>query len=173
MRNGNHRLLKGAIAGMIGGLVGSWTMNRFQSGLSKVQESWEKSSHRPQPPNRPASDEAATALVARRVTRAILGRDLTDDEMKISEPLVHYGFGTLSGGIYGLAAELTAVAKKGTGALFGSALWLAADEFAVPKLELSKPATAYGPKVHAEALAAHLVYAITTEEVRRGIRAIL
>ena len=173
MRDGNHRLLKGAIAGMIAGLAGSWMMNEFQSGVSKVGEAWKKSAHRPPEPHRQSSDEAATALLARRLSRTILGRDLTDDEMRIAEPLVHYGFGTFSGGIYGLVAELIPKSRKGSGTLFGTALWLIADEVAVPKLQLSKPATAYGPKVHAEALASHLVYGFTTEEVRRGIRAII
>jgi len=173
MRNGNHWLLKGAIAGMIGGFVGSWTMNQFQSGVSKVGKAWEKSAHRPPQPPRPSSDEAATARLARRLSHALLGRDLTDDEMKIAEPLVHYGFGTFSGGVYGLLAEIAPTARKGTGTVFGSSLWLAADEIAVPKLGLSKSSSTFGPKVHAEALAAHLVYGVTTEEVRRGIRALL
>ncbi|MGZ4788309.1 MAG: DUF1440 domain-containing protein [Terriglobales bacterium] len=171
MHDGNHRFLKGAIAGMIGGLVASWTMNQFQAGVSKVEEAWKKSSHQ-QRPKRQSSDAAATELVAQRLSRAILGRDLTPDEMKIAEPLVHYGFGTLSGGFYGFLAELSPVATKGTGSLFGTALWLVADEIAVPKLQLSKPLEAYPPKVHAEALAAHLVYGVTTEEVRRGVRAL-
>lgn len=175
MRNRRkHRFLKGAIAGMIGGLVASWAMNRFQSGVSKVGQAWEKSAHRPEPPQkRRSSDEAATALLARRISRAVLHRDLTPDEMKIAEPFVHYAFGTLSGGMYGLMAELTPVARKGAGSAFGTALWLAADEIAVPKLQLSKSATNYPPKVHLEALASHLVYSFTTEEVRRGVRALI
>ncbi|HVZ17741.1 MAG TPA: DUF1440 domain-containing protein [Terriglobales bacterium] len=172
MRNrGDRRFLKGALAGMMGGLVASWVMNEFQSGVSKVEESWQKSSHQPQP-ERQSSDPPATARFAQRLGYAILGRDLTPDEVKIAEPVVHYAFGAFSGGFYGLVSELVPSARKGTGILFGAALWLIADEIAVPKLRLSKSPAEYGPKVHAEALASHLVYGVATEGIRRGIRAV-
>jgi hypothetical protein len=175
-KSGNRRFLKSTIAGMIGGLVGSWAMNQFQSGVSTVQEAWKKSDHhrqRPQGSRPSSSDESATALLAKRMSQAILGRDLTPDELRIAEPLVHYGFGTISGGVYGFMTEFAPMTKKAAGSLFATALWLVADEIAVPKLRLSKPATAYPPEAHAKALASHLVYGFATEEVRRGIRAVI
>jgi len=170
----DRRILKGIIAGMVGGLIASWTMNRFQSGLRKVEEAWEKSAHQPASLRKqPVGDEAATTLLTRRLSRTALHRDLTNDEMKIAEPLVHYTFGTFAGGLYGMLAELTPLARKGAGSAYATALWLGADEIAVPKLRLSKSASEYPPKVHAQSLAAHLVYGITTEEVRRGVRALI
>ena len=173
MRNANHRLLKGVFAGMVGGLVASWVMNRFQSGVSKVQKTWEETSRHEEPKKQQSSDAAATELVAQRLSHLILGRDLTPEEMKFAEPFVHYAFGTLSGGFYGLASELAPAAKKGAGSLFGTLLWIAADEIAVPMLRLSKSPAQYGIGVHAEALASHLVYGFTTEEIRRGLRAVV
>jgi putative membrane protein len=178
MRDGcNHRYLKGFLAGMIGGFVGSWAMNQFSSGVSKVQQAWEKSDHHKQKPSdsKPSgsSDEAATALLAERISHAVLGRDLTDDEKAIAEPLVHYGFGTLAGGLYGLLAELTPLTTKGAGTAYATAMWFGGDEVAVPKLRLSKSASEYPASVHAEALASHLVYGLTAEGVRRGVRAVL
>src|SRR5581483_544408 len=175
MRNGNHRYLKGLLAGMIGGLVGSWTMNQFSSGVGKVQEAWKKTDRRhPNGGSRSSiSDEAATTMLAERISRAVLGRDLTGEEKKIAEPLVHYGFGTLTGGLYGLLAELTPLTTKGAGTAYATAIWIAGDEIAVPKLRLSKSAQAYPASVHAEALGSHLVYGLTTEGVRRAVRSVL
>jgi uncharacterized membrane protein YagU involved in acid resistance len=170
----DHQFLKGALAGMIGGLVASWTMNKFQAGLSRVAEAWDKSAHRNEAPKpRSSSDQAATAILAQRLSRAAMGRELSEDEMKIAEPVVHYAFGTLAGGVYGLLAELTPAATKALGCGYATALWLAGDEIAVPMLRLSKSPANYPAKVHLEAFASHLVYGISTEEVRRGVRALI
>jgi putative membrane protein len=71
---------------------------------------------------------------------------------------------------YGALAELSPTVAAGAGVPFGAALWLAADELAVPALGLSKPLPEYPPSVHANALAAHLVYSLTTDLVRRAVR---
>jgi len=172
----NHRFLKGAIAGMIGGFAGSWAMNQFSSGVSTVQQAWKKTDRRSPSQNNSQSsnsDEAATTLLAERISQAVLGRDLTDGEKKIAEPLVHYGFGAAVGSLYGVLAELTPMARKGAGTAYATAVWLGGDELAVPKLQLSKSASQYSAGVHTEALASHLVYGLTTEGVRRGVRALL
>lgn len=176
MRNGRqHRLVKGAIAGMIGGLVASWTMNRFQSSIGKVKEAWQKSAHEPdsQRPSSGPGDEPATALLARRLGRAVLGRELSESEVKAAGPVVHYVYGTLAGGLYGVMSELTSATRLGAGTGYATALWVGGDEIAVPKLQLSKSPSEYPPQVHAESLASHVVYGLAAEAVRRGVRAAL
>src|ERR1700678_440275 len=49
------------------------------------------------------------------------------------------------------------------------AVWAIADEIAVPALKLSKPPTDYPVSTHASALAAHLVYGISTALLCREI----
>lgn len=174
MRKPRHRYLKGLLSGMIGGFAGSWAMNRFQAAVGEVGESWRKSGgghDESQPVS--SSDEAATTLLAERISLSVRGRKLTDREKKIAEPLVHYGFGTLAGGLYGFLNEVAPLTRKGAGTAYGTAVWLGGDEVAVPALELSKPAPAYPASVHLEALASHLVYGLTVEGVRRGVRALL
>ncbi len=175
MRNGHsHRFLKGAIAGMIGGFLGSWTMNQFQSGVSAVGTAWEKSAHKPQLDQaRPSSDEAATTLLAERISQLVLRRDLTDDEKRTAEPIVHYAFGTLVGGLYGLMAELTPLTTRGAGCAYGTAVWLGGDEIAVPLMQLSKTPEKYPLSTHVEALASHLAYGLTLEGVRRASRGLM
>jgi putative membrane protein len=58
-----------------------------------------------------------------------------------------------------------------TGAGFGTALWLAADELAVPLLRLSRAPSHRTAEMHLQAFAAHIVYGVTAELVRRRIRA--
>jgi uncharacterized membrane protein YagU involved in acid resistance len=56
---------------------------------------------------------------------------------------------------------------------FGAAVWLGADEVAVPAFGLSKAPMEYPASTHASALAAHLVYGLTVDVVRRAVRAAL
>jgi hypothetical protein len=163
---------KGAAAGAVGGLVASWVMNRFQALVGKL--GGEASEDNEQHSSRRGEDESAgaddaTVKTAQRISR-VLGHELGPDEKKVAGPAVHYAMGAVSGGIYGAAAELAPVVTCGAGLPFGAAVWLAADEVAVPAFGLSKSPREYPPAVHLQALGAHLVYGLTTDLVRRGLR---
>jgi uncharacterized membrane protein YagU involved in acid resistance len=87
--------------------------------------------------------------------------------------MVHYSFGAVMGALYGGLAE--AVPRAGTlgGAAFGTAVWIGADELAIPMLGLSHRRTEYPLETHVQALAAHLVFGIATDLIRRAARAVL
>jgi len=51
--------------------------------------------------------------------------------------------------------------------LFGSLVWLAADELAVPALRLGPPPNKVGLKDHALGLSSHLVFGLVLDLVRR------
>jgi putative membrane protein len=160
-------VLKGILAGAVGGLVASWVMNQFQAGVTKVKEkvgAGESASEGDQ-----NEGEDATVKTAERVSRGVFHHQLQEDEKKAAGPAVHYAMGAVSGGIYGAVAELAPVTTLGAGLPFGAAVWLAADEVAVPAFGLSKKPTEYPAAVHVQALASHLVYGLTTDLVRRGL----
>jgi len=52
----------------------------------------------------------------------------------------------------------------------GTALWLTADEIAMPLLGLSEPTTRRPLEMHLHSFAAHLVYGLTAEVVRHSAR---
>lgn len=85
--------------------------------------------------------------------------------------MVHYSFGTLQCIAYAVSLELSG---KGGGLLtglgFGVALFALADEVAVPELGLSSKPSELPLSSHLSALAAHLVYGMSTEIGRRGLR---
>jgi uncharacterized membrane protein YagU involved in acid resistance len=70
-------------------------------------------------------------------------------------------------------AEYSALARSGFGTTFGSTLFAAADLLAVPALRLSPPLKDQPTSGLATPFAAHLVYGLTTELVRRLVRHIL
>ena len=173
---------KGLAAGLIGGLVASWTMNQFQAVWSKVAEGFEKShgaqSMKPSESEEPsqASEEDkeeqddATVKAARAVSEGIFDHELKESEKESAGAAVHYAFGTAVGGLYGAVAELSPEVTMGAGLPFGTAFWLVADETAVPLLGLAKGPTEYPASTHVYALASHLVYGATAELVRRAVR---
>ncbi len=86
--------------------------------------------------------------------------------------MVHYLFGAAVGAAYGAAAEKLPV-NKVAGVPFGAAVWATADELALPAAGLAGSFQEYPASVHFKALATHIVYGITTEMVRRGMRKVI
>ena len=186
-RRGEGDVPKGLAAGLVGGLVASWVMNRFQdvwirlagppspAPASTTQAEGQGSGQglrQTQKKNAEEQDDA-TVKTASAISEGVFGHELTKGEKKIAGPVVHYAFGTAVGGLYGAAAELAPEVTGGAGLPFGAAFWLVADETALPLLGLSKGPTAYPVAVHVYALASHLVYGLTAELVRRGVRGAL
>lgn len=181
--NTRPEVLKGLVAGTIGGLVASWVMDEFQSAWFKLSnrigqsEAGESSSANDggQSQNgegEPATTEAepATVKAAELVSAKIFGHRLAKGEKKIAGDAVHYATGAASGAVYGLAAELAPEVTAGAGLPFGTAVWLVVDEAAVPLLGLAKGPTEYPLSTHVYALASHFVYGISTEVVRSALR---
>jgi putative membrane protein len=158
--------IKGALAGLVGGLGGAWAMNQFQASLRKAMENCSGSSGKPMPQD---SDDATTRT-AQWLLKCTTGFELTPEQKQKAGPLVHYLFGGAMGAVYGALLERKGKQGLREGALLGGVLFLGADELMVPALKLSKSPAEYPLSVHASALAAHLVYGLTTEEVRRKVR---
>jgi putative membrane protein len=171
-------VVKGLAAGLAGGLVASWTMNRFQDVWTKAAESMKESQGNGSTKQEskgevePSSgeEEDATVKAASAISEGIFDHELTKSEKKLAGPAVHYAFGTSMGGLYGAVAEVAPEVTTGAGLPFGAAFWLVADETAVPLLGLSKAPTEYPLSTHAYALASHFVYGLTAEVVRRAVR---
>lgn len=176
-------VLRGMAAGLVAGLAASWVMNEFQqlrpqSSPPGDRERESDEDHadpqeRKEQLSRQGDDENATVKTAQAIAQHVLHRDLTPEEKRIAGPAVHYAYGSLVGALYGGLSELLPVASAGMGLPFGAALWLMGDEVAVPALGLAKPPTEYSPEVHADALAGHLMYGVTTDVLRRVLRHVL
>ena len=73
------------------------------------------------------------------------------------------------------AAYVERVRRDGgrSGVGLGTALWLTADEVAMPVIGLSAPTTQRPLEMHLQSFAAHIVYGVVGELVRKRIRAAL
>lgn len=173
--NGRHKpnVWKGAAAGAIGGLVASWTMNQFQNLWSQASEAIGPSQERSRSNGRQQqqqSGENATVKLAELISEKVAGKRLRGSQKQKAGALVHYGFGTAVGAVYGATAEFVPQVTSDWGLPYGAAVVVGADEVAVPALGLSKAPREYPVSKHAYALASHLVYGVTLELTRRLIR---
>ncbi|MFN2492593.1 MAG: hypothetical protein ABR501_06900 [Pyrinomonadaceae bacterium] len=85
---------KGLIAGLIGGVVASWTMNEFQAAWTKATEGFEKphgaQSMQPSEGQKPdqgspqdkESQDDATVKAARAISKGVFGHDLRESERR-------------------------------------------------------------------------------------------
>jgi hypothetical protein len=173
MHDSSTNAWKGLAAGLAGGLAATLVMTQFQELSAKLEKKLEESQgdggEKGQKKGQKKGEDA-TVKAASKVSRNVFHHPLTPGEKKTAGPAVHYGFGTLTGAAYGVLAELVPAVTRGAGAPFGTALWVGADEIAVPAFGLSGPPWESPPSVHVKALAAHLVYGVAAEGVRRLVR---
>lgn len=160
-------VIKGAVAGLIGGLVASFVMSEFQSLVTKLSEAGEKEK------SKKKKEEPATVKAAKEISEGVFDHKLTKREKEPAGEAMHYAMGATSDLIYGLASEIAPITTVGAGLPFGAAVWLIADDVVVPALGLSKSPTEYSFSTHSYALSSHLVYGLTTDLVRRAVRDLL
>jgi hypothetical protein len=170
---------KGLAAGMIGGLIAAWVMERFQEVIPKIGRRAEDAApafgHALDWPQRggfqlAGEHEPANVKAAVLVSVKVFGHELQPSEKAAAGEAMHYAVGALAGAAYGVLAEFMPAARYGAGAAFGAALWAVSDELSVPLAGLAGPPQDYSMRVHGSALAAHMVYGVSTELVRFTLR---
>lgn len=157
MSNKNPDPLRGLAAGIAAGLVASLAMNLFQKAWASAL------------PVHGAGDDPATVKAAQRVSRAATGEFFAKEDKVAAGNAVHYAFGAMLGGAYGLLAEYRPEVTRGYGTLFGAAS-AGFDEVGVPAAGLSGPPTDFPAATHAYGLASHIVFGGVTEATRRLVR---
>jgi putative membrane protein len=141
------------IIGVIAGLAASLAMNRFQSLWAKAI---------PMPDGATAGQKAADAL-----SKEVSGKPVRASRKDAADDLMHYATGAVLGGLYGLVVGIVPAIALGRGLVYGCAVWLLADELAVPALKLSRPPSKVAAREHALGFASHAVFGLTLDAVRR------
>lgn len=168
-------LWKGLAAGVISGILASAAMNLLTRhrphGAQARQQGLPQHGVGDWQAQRGETDPDEDA--AERTANLLAGGKLTREQKHKAGVAVHYAFGASTAALYGMLAELAPEAAPYGGIPFGLAVWLLADEGAVPLLGLSKRPDQYSPEVHAYSLAAHCVFGLTTELTRGVLRVYL
>ena len=112
----------------------------------------------------------ATVRAAERISYFLRGKGIKPRYQHVAGVSVHYAFGAMAGAAYGLAAEKYPTIVTASGLPFGAAVWLLAEELALPATRLSDMPGKYPLRDHFNALTAHLLFGSTTEVLRRWTR---
>lgn len=169
---------KGALAGGVAGLVGSWTMEQAQAMTSRASgdelDKAQVATGRPEEWSARTQDQVSGGSPATvNTAEAIVQRPLDPEERRVAGPVMHYLFGVGAGALYGVLAEARTEATRGFGTGYGMAVWAAADQLGVAALGLAPWPTERPVRAEAYSTISHLVFGVTLEGVRRAVRAAL
>ncbi len=154
------RIVRGATAGLIAGVLASFAMDRFQAIVSRVAGSEDEG-------------EPATAKAADKVKIVITDAPVEKVDQPLAGQIVHYALGTGLGIAYGIAAEFRPQVAVGYGGAFGVGVAAALDLTAVPAAGLGSAPWKTDAQTQLYALASHLVFGTVAEATRRQVRATL
>jgi putative membrane protein len=113
------------------------------------------------------------AVLADRVARR-LGRRPLDTATKLRvQNVIHYSFGAISGGVYGVLAEAFPFATAGAGTVAGAGLYAASHGSTLPLLRVQAPPWCLPRAAVAWELTSHLLFGAVLEIGRRGVRRVL
>lgn len=143
-------LAKGAVAGLIGGIVAIAAKNAAE----KIY-----------PPRTKRIPEPRT-LIARKGS----GKALTVKQRSAAEQTLHWGLGAAAGTAYGTVAELYPAATSKQGASFGMALVALNQDKALPIIGRFAKAETQTKREHTSELVSFVVFGVVTETVRRVVR---
>jgi putative membrane protein len=100
-----------------------------------------------------------------------LGRGPLDTATKLRvQNVIHYSFGAISGGVYGVLAEAFHFATAGAGTVAGAGLYAASHGSALPLLRVQAPPWGLPRAAVAWELTSHLLFGAVLEFGRRGLR---
>jgi hypothetical protein len=113
--------------------------------------------------------ESATEEAAGELVRGIAGRPARGDEKRRIGSALHLAFGAVAGAAYGAAAEVWPGVTTGGGTLYGSLVWLIADEVAMPLAGFGELPQHSTFAEHAMVLTQHVAFGAVTEMTRRAV----
>ncbi len=175
-------VVRGIVAGAVAGFAATVLMNEFQKvgaagqkalerrqKLAEGESPWTIAHDQALAEREADSQENSTEIVARKIAE-VTGTQIAPGHEKQAGTVVHFSFGTLMGIVYSVTAEMVPEVTAGGGTAFGTALFLGADEIAVPALRLTPPPSETAPTDHLQHWAAHVVYGGGVELVRSLVR---
>lgn len=169
----------GAAIGMVAGMAGTLAMDAFAGVMAHATGGHEAEGAAPgaeregrgvQPPQANGrAEEDATVRAGSLVFETVTGSPPAPREKLWLGTAAHYAFGAGAGLLYGLAATRTPRIRAGFGTMYGSLVWLVADQGLIPALGLSRTPRQLSPGLLAYALAGHWAFGAGLEAAFRAM----
>ena len=167
------KLLGGLAAGIIGGIVATWVLDKYQQGALEATRAAENAvnagpilSRRQE--DRLREQQLAHAEAAERIAQSTFGKGLSRNQRRNAAPIVQYAIGALAGGAYGFAVEILPVVRRGYGTGYSNLLFLGGSQAVLPWLNLGTRQKIAPLKNGG--LSAPIIYGATLETTRRILR---
>jgi uncharacterized membrane protein YagU involved in acid resistance len=148
------RLITGAVAGTLATVPMTLFMENMHERLTGEPP-------RPLPPR-----EVADALAV----KAGVHRELSERDLQNLTLAVHFGYGALTGAVFGLMAPKNPAAAVGAGALFGLGVWAVSYLGWLPALGVRQPPKYDPPTRTRLMIASHVVWGVATGLMSRNGR---
>ncbi|WP_116107296.1 DUF1440 domain-containing protein [Lewinella sp. IMCC34191] len=155
--SGEPDYVRGFLAGMIGGLVGT--------GIKMLVD-------RSLPTGQPQEEHDARLQVVEGA-EAITNTNINRNKEETAQQAINLAFGALVGGVYGVIVEAAPAVQAPAGVPFGAALWTAAHKIALPAFGLAPNPMKEPLSLQAGQLGSHMVYGATVEMIRRSVRHVM
>lgn len=172
---------RGFLLGLVGGAVGTMAMGGYWKAATALVGKDPRAVGREDGPHALDSisligrhhgeEESSTAAIGRIAYAVVAGKAPQTDETKAAlSYLVHYGYGSLQGGLYGALTGEPGRREVIDGAAYGTGLWLLGDELAIPLLGLADGPGKYPLGQHLHRWGAHLCYGLATAATTKALR---
>ncbi|PPK87296.1 putative membrane protein YagU involved in acid resistance [Neolewinella xylanilytica] len=149
--------VRGFLAGMIGGLIGTGIKMIVDRSLPTAQ------------PN----EEHDARLQIVEGAEEISNTNINRNQEETAQQAINLAFGALVGGVYGVIVEAAPSVQAPAGIPFGAALWTAAHKIGLPALGLAPSPMKEPLSLQAGQLGSHMVYGATVEMIRRSVRHVM
>jgi len=153
--------LGAAARGALSGLTGTAVMTGWQELSARLQSSDGSSSsseqEQPQTEEERWEQAPAPAKVARRIASGVFGRELPAERIDLVTNVMHWGYGTGWGVVFGLVHESLGRRPLRHGLGFGTFVWAMSNAELVP-MGIYAPPWTYQPQELAQDLSYHLAY---------------
>lgn len=161
-----HRTPAAAIAlGLAAGVLGTGAMTAWQELSARLQSSGDDDDGGSEASS-PWDEAPVPAQLARRVIEGVFQREVSPDRIPLLTNVMHWGYGTAWGAVFGIVAESVRVPVLRGGAAFGVSVWASSYAELVPT-GLYAPPWTYGAKSVALDVSYHLAYGLGTASAWR------
>ncbi len=178
--NDSSDLLKGLLAGALGGVAGTVAMRLYWQAATALAGEDPRTLTSEDAPHaldemsvtggqHTQEDESSTAAVGRIAYEAVTDEEPDDETIETLSQSVHWAFGLGTSALYGAVRGPVGPLDAEGGLVFGTAVWALGDELMVPLLGLSKGPTAYPLTQHAHRFGAHLAFGLATAAATQAL----
>lgn len=183
-RDGDVNRWRGFLLGLVGGAVGTAAMGGYWGAATALTGSDPRAETRDGGPHpldeislvgtHHTPEESTTAAMGRIAYTRVAGAPPESEETKgLLSYLVHYGYGSLQGGLFGALTSGSGAGIVPGGLLYGSGLWIVGDEATGSLLGLADGPGKYPLAQHLHRLGAHLTFGVATAAVTALLRRVL